>query len=268
MKNLFLCILCCGRHDLLEVTLKSFIEKCIDFKDYSVRVVASDDSGDEQLNEKINYILHGYLKTCSKSIQLRIGKNVGQAASYWHCVDIISKHDVNDNDVILLLEEDWEFTEEFRISEMSSALDEKIHNEEIASVTLRCDVDNFHEYPRFGYNLLQHKDYFVVAPSALSHYAIVRGQCPHNEIICFHPHLIKWNKMKNYSKLSLTELVHIKESAERLLGIHTSGFRLYMVNKIYANHIGDYRLLSVFPGAKLRNGVKMVDIAEFKNRIQ
>lgn len=267
MRNLFLCFLCCGRADLLQETVSSFKEKCLNLDQFKVHVVVSDDSGDEFLNSRIEEVLRNSLGDITNSFSFRFGTNVGQAASYWKCVENIEKLNPREEDLVFLIEEDWRFTEAFDVLGLKDVLSEKISGEEIASATLKCDVDNFHEYHQQGYNLVHHNKYFVVAPRDLRHLAYTSGECVHNEIICFHPTVMLWNRVINYKKrYSCDSLIHIKESAEKLLGIITKGLRAYIVDKVYAVHTGSYRLHSVFPGAKIRNGVTMTNVSDLKQK--
>ena len=263
--KIYLILLCCGRSDLLSLTLSSFVQNCKDIRDHEIHVIISDDSGDLDLNSRIEKISKEMLSNLAKTFTFRSGKNVGQAASYWQCIDLIRKSDAKDQDIVFLIEEDWKFLQEFKISDLSKTLSEKVSNQDIASVTLKCDVDNFHEYKNNGYNLVFHESYFIYVPRSLSHLAYTTGECVHNEIICFHPHAILWKNAKRYTeKYDHENLIHIRESAEKLLGLITPGMRVFYQDKIYAEHTGDYRIISVFPGAKIRKGVTMISIDEAK----
>ena len=263
--KVYLVLLCCGRADLLSLTLSSFVNFCKDISDHEIHVVISDDSGDVELNKRVEKVTRENLKDHVRSFTFRNGKNVGQSASYWQCINLISKTGANDDDVVFLLEEDWNFLQDFKISDLSRTLKEKIQDHEVASVALKCDVDNFHEYESNGYNLVSHENYFIYVPGSLSYLAYSRGNCVHNEIICFHPHAILWKKAKKYvDEYDHEKLIHIRESAERLLGLITPGMRVFHKDKVYAEHTGDYRIISVFPGAKIRKGVSMISIDEAK----
>lgn len=267
MKNqkLFLCLLCCGRVDLLNETLLTFKENCLNLEKFDLHVVVSDDSGDEFLNSKIENLVKFLFNDICSSFTFRYGPNIGQAASFWRCVENIEKQNPNDNDIIFLLEEDWKFVNSFDLLELDSILQTKIYNADVASLTLKCDVDNFHEYKNQGYNLVNHERFFIIAPKELSSLAYITGNCPHNEIICFHPSIIPWQKVREYKhKYSYQSLVHIRESAERLLGVITHGLRVFVIDNQYAVHTGNYRLHSVFPGAKIRNGVVMTNLSDLK----
>lgn len=40
----------------------------------------------------------------------------------------------------------------------------------------------------------------------------------------------------------------------------------YKLDKSYVNHTGNYRIFSVFEGAKVRNGMKILNLEEYKKR--
>ena len=108
----------------------------------------------------------------------------------------------------------------------------------------------------------------MIAPSDLSHFAYARGSCVHDEIVCFHPGILKWKSVFPYIvNYEYNSLIHIKESAEKLLGLITAGFRAYSIDHVYSKHTGNYRLHSVFPGAKIRNGVSMKSAAELLSKL-
>lgn len=268
-EKLFICLLCCGRVDLLKETLISFKEKCLDLKNYELYFIVSDDSGDSLLNEKIKDTVESIYFESRQGENYRFGPNVGQAASFWKCVENIKKFNPKDNDIIFILEEDWLFVEPFTIDELNCGLNDKIQGEKICSMTLKSDVDNFDDFKRQGYNLVDHNEYFVIAPANLSHLASSRGNCIHNEIICFHPGALQWRNVSPYAEVyEYDSLIHIKESAEKLLGLVALGLRAYIKKNIYSKHIGDYRLHSVFPGAKIRKGVSMKSVTELLSKFR
>ena len=115
LNKVFITLLCCGRVELLDLTLKTFIQNCIDLKKHEIHVVVSDDSEDLELNSKIEEVTKKHLNKFATTFSFRFGKNVGQAASYWKCIELISRLKPNVDDVVLLLEEDWQFISEFSI---------------------------------------------------------------------------------------------------------------------------------------------------------
>lgn len=266
MKRLFITLLCCGRVDLLEKTLASFFKRCKDIRSYEVHAIVSDDSGDKILNTRIKEIVEKFFPI--NSIKFRFGENVGQAASFWHLSNLV-KESYSDQDLCFILEEDWIFAEDFEIREIELAfgVSDKFR---VVSAVLRSDVDKFETYPASGYNIVESLDprLILIAPKKMQGFARLKGDCPHNEIICFHPGAILAKDVARYAEhYNLKDLVFIKESAERLLGLITPGMRAFIVDKTYTVHTGDYRIYSVFPGAKVRNGVKMVNIDEIKSKL-
>jgi len=264
--NLFICLLCCGRIELLEKTLRSFKQNCVDLNDYELKIIVSDDSGDSFLNEGVKRKVADFFKD-NCEINYRFGENVGQAASYWHISNIINQYAPSENDVAFTLEEDWEFVEEFRIKDLAKIIENK--NPPTVAAVLRTDVDNFESYPYSGYNIYDKNNFeMLIASKEYTKHCKISGNSPHNDIISFHPGLINAKLAASYSKhYSLGELIRIKESSEKLLGVIAPGLRSFILDKSYANHTGDYRIFSVFEGAKIRNGMKILNLEEYKRKI-
>jgi hypothetical protein len=130
------------------------------------------------------------------------------------------------------------------------------------------DVDNFETYKSQRYNIgLITVDKITILPDSLCPDA--KNSCPHTNIISFHPHLMRWSTAREYIEFFKgTDLKGIKQSAEKLLGDAVQskypGAVTFLKGRIYANHIGSYRVYSVFPGAKLRQGVTLVSASEIK----
>ncbi len=269
--KLFLCLLCCGRIELLKETLQSFIKNCSDLQDYDLHVVVSDDSGDEELNAMIVNIVDNQFPQSKK--YFRFGENVGQAASYWHISNLIKNLDFDENDLTFMLEEDWKFTDNFSIKTLKENLNStfKFQNSLInfCAVILKTDVDDFEKYPSYGYNIAEfNKNVIIIAPPDLQFVSKTKGNCVHNDIISFHPHLMKAKDVTRYcQKYELKDLIRMKESAEKLLGKITEGLRVFVIDKVYAMHTGIYRIHSVFPGAKIRAGISIIDIDDYKRGI-
>jgi len=264
--NLFICLLCCGRVELLQKTLLSFKKKCLDLNDYQLIIIVSDDSGDSFLNEEIKNKVNDVFKEFNCKINYRFGKNVGQAASYWHISNIINQYKISEDDASFTLEEDWEFIEDFSIKNLSKIIENK--TPPVHAAVLRTDVDNFDSYPSSGFNIYEKNETeLIISTKEFSKYCRISGNSPHNDIISFHPGLIKAELAAKYSRhYSLKNLVKIKESSERLLGLIAPGLRSFVLDKSYANHIGNYRIFSVFEGAKIRNGMKILNLEEYKQK--
>jgi hypothetical protein len=250
-QTLHILILSCGRSNLLRETLRTFHNKAKDIKNYNIIYHIHEDSADVDLSERCHKEVSNYAQFNTELYFMSEQENIGQSASYMQLLQSVDKHSKNDNDLLFLLEDDWQFISDFYISRLSNILQYKTTASNIIASILRTDVDNFHTYQEQGYNICKYnRDEMIILPDCLKNEAISIGDCAHSNIISFHPHLILWKYakvfLKKYENQNLNKINH---SAEKMLG---------------ANHIGNYRIHSVFAGAKIRSGVSVVDVETAK----
>lgn len=269
--KVFLCLLCCGRIELLKETIETFKANCSDISNYDLHLIVSDDSGDSDLNHKIKSLIENSFP--ASKLYFRFGENIGQVGSYWYVSKLIDEVKIEDNDLVFMLEEDWKFVEKFSICDLSNRLNSFFSFQDqlinYCAVILKSDVDDFEKYIGYGYNIAKFtNDEITIAPPNLQFICNFKGNCVHNDIISFHPHLMKAKDVARYSKeYDLMSLIGLKQSAEKLLGKITNGLRTFIIDKVYAIHTGNYRIHSVFPGAKIRAGVSIVNINDYKRNL-
>jgi hypothetical protein len=232
-------ILSCGRYELLEKTLKSFLIHVAEANPiHTYRFFLSDDSGNSKLQEGISRVYENELKDYFHLSSFN-EKNLGQVGNLFRLNSLASPHLIGDN--VFLLEEDWEFVEDVDLD----ILGEFSFSDDVSQVVFRTDayyqlgnISDFKSTSAHRFGLSFHDDEFIFSEN--------------NNHACFHPTIIKYEALNTITKDDETGVLN---SAEGLIGERYSINCLFVRDKIYAIHLGDYRYYDVFPNARLRRGV-------------
>jgi len=257
MKQINAIFLCCGRDDLFQKTINSFVEKVVNNnKDYQFRFIIYDDSGDEKKRLSLSQIIEQDLREFSKTF-LFSENNLGQAKAV---LNLLKNCNLKDDDLIFFCEEDFEFVEEVSLKDMINLWNEKESIDvSIRQVILLTDAFEKHEITldglrRSNRNIVSYEPDFYVLGTNLHRdiCSINFGGALSNDDYCFHPHLTKFKFLNVFNDNDIGP----KSCGEDVIGLKgLNHCRLWLTKKVFANHIGHYRYYSVFPGAKVRSKV-------------
>ena len=257
MKKINIFTLCCGRSDLYEKSLKSVIKNVVnENKKYNFYFYVNDDSGNVSINNEFTKLLKKYLPDGNFNF-FASKKNLGQSLSM---INLVKKANVDDNDIVFQIEEDFILDKPINI-EKNINLWKKIEKEfdtKIMQIIFRTDAHSNFEMSLEGLkkskkNILKYlDDKFITCSNKYRNKIDHFGGSIINNDFCCHPHISKgyhYNKLKNKDLI-----VEKKSTAEDLIGYANLEYaKLWINDKIYSSHIGDYRYYSVFEGAKVRS---------------
>jgi hypothetical protein len=145
MNEVTMVVTCCGRVDLLEITLESFFK----YNTYPIKkVIITEDSGIKQNFQKVQSLVH-----CDLTI-IENSTNIGQIAS------IDTAYSLIDTDYIFHCEEDWEFYDYGFIEKSFEILHTNL---KLFTVWLRSYSDTKNHAIMFDEKFdLKHNDYYYL----------------------------------------------------------------------------------------------------------
>ena len=257
MKKINILTLLCGRYDLYEKSWKSVIENVVDKnKNYNFHFYVNDDSGESKINYKFNELLKKYLPEGNYNF-FASSKNLGQSLSM---VNLVKKANIKDEELIFQIEEDFVLDEPVDIEKNIKLWQkiEKEYNVKIMQVIFRTDAHTNFEMSSGGLrksrkNIFKYLDNkFITCSNEYKDKIEYYGGSIINNDFCCHPHL---SRGYHYNKLKNRDLkIEKKSTAEDLIGNNNLEYlKLWINDKIYSSHIGEYRYYSVFEGAKVRS---------------
>ena len=255
MKTLNTFFLCCGRDDLLQKTVNSYIEKVVKVNtNFSFNFIIYDDSGNNNKQLCIQKIIDKELnKYKTKFVFSK--KNLGQSSAV---LKLLRSSELNNEDYVFFCEEDFEFVEDVSIQEMIDVWEQKSTNEiEIRQVVLLTDAYEKHEVSIEGLisakkNIISYDSkYFILGTNKHKDICKIHfGAGSVNDDYCFHPHITKFKYLNVFDETHITHT----SCGEDVIGLNGLNYcRLFIIDRTYANHIGDYRYYSVFQGARARS---------------
>ena len=260
MKIVNVITLCCGRYDLYNRMLDSFIENVVfENNDMFFNFFVHDDSGSDVLRSKIKNILVNKtkkIKNCKYSF-CHSGTNVGQTKSM---IKLVLSANFKDEDLIFQIEEEIQIGKYLNIWEKWED-DNKNNLPELPArlmqIIFRTDAHSDLEMSEKGFinsrkNIVSIEDKKIVLCSNIYKDCTIYGGSIINNDLCCHPHI---SKGYVYNKITNQNLVIVEKStAEDVLGMLNLEYaKMWINDKIYSSHIGSYRYHSVFKGAKIRS---------------
>ena len=186
-------ILCCGRYDLLQETLVSFKENVLENpenSDFSFKFFVRDDSGNTKLIDKVQAALSQNLSEYDVSFDFG-EENYGQSRSF---LKLVEKSNLESDDYILMIEEDWQFLLPVSIRKMINVYEKMSEIFKVNQVILRTDiwddVSSMQKLVESRRNIIEFSELlFICGTNKMKNICQYFGGSPGNDDLCFHPHL-------------------------------------------------------------------------------